>query len=52
MSTLGIVLVVLIVVALIVLAGSVRIVRQSTALVIERLGKYNRTLDTGVHLLV
>ena len=51
MSTFGIILIVLIVVALIVIAGSIRIVRQSTALVIERLGKYNRTLDTGVHLI-
>ena len=52
MSTFGIVLIVLVVVALLILAGSVRIVKQSTAVVIERLGKYHKTLDTGVHVVV
>ena len=52
MSTIAIILIILIVVALIILAGSIRIVKQSTALVIERLGKYHKTLDTGVHLIV
>ena len=52
MSPLGIVLIVLGVVALAILSASVRIVKQSTARVVERLGKYNKTLTTGVHLIV
>lgn len=51
MSTAVIILIVLIVVALLILALSVKVVRQSSALVIERLGKYHKTLDTGVHLI-
>ncbi len=51
MTTLAVVLIVLIVVALIILSLSVKIVRQSTAVVIERLGKYHKTLETGVHLV-
>lgn len=39
-------------VLLLLLALSVRIVRQSTALLVERLGKYHRTLETGVHLII
>ena len=35
----------------IVLGGSVRIVKQSTAKVVERLGKYYKTLTTGVHVI-
>ncbi|MDO5628207.1 MAG: paraslipin, partial [Mobilicoccus sp.] len=31
---------------------SVRIVPQQTSLIIERLGKYSRTLDAGIHLIV
>ena len=31
---------------------SVRIVPQATALVIERLGRYSRTLEPGLHLLI
>ena len=50
--------VVWIVVALIVLfavtaiARAVRIVPQATAVIVERLGKYDRTLDAGLHFLV
>ena len=51
MSTAVIVLIVLIVVALLILAFSVKVVRQSSAIVIERLGKYHKTLETGVHLI-
>ena len=51
MSTAVLILIVLIVVALLILALSVKVVRQSSALVIERLGKYHKTLDTGVHLI-
>ena len=31
---------------------SVKIVRQSTAYVVERLGAYSRTLGVGVHLII
>ncbi len=51
MSPAVIVLIVLIIVALIILACSVKVVRQSSALVVERLGKYHKTLETGVHLI-
>ena len=52
MSDFSIILIILASIALLVLVCSVRIVRQATAVVIERLGKYNKTLDTGVHLIV
>ena len=52
MSTIGIVLIVLGVVVVAILGASVRIVKQSTARVVERLGKYNKTLTTGVHLIM
>jgi regulator of protease activity HflC (stomatin/prohibitin superfamily) len=47
-----IVLVVLAVVALVVLARAVRIVPQARAGIVERLGRYNRTLDAGLTLIV
>jgi regulator of protease activity HflC (stomatin/prohibitin superfamily) len=47
-----IVLFLLIVFALIVLFRTVRIVPQQTALIIERLGRYSRTLEGGIHFLV
>jgi regulator of protease activity HflC (stomatin/prohibitin superfamily) len=34
------------------LVRSVRIVPQATALIVERLGRYARTLDAGLHLLI
>ncbi|MBA2553108.1 MAG: SPFH/Band 7/PHB domain protein [Geodermatophilaceae bacterium] len=43
---------VLVVVVLFVLARSVRIVPQATASVVERLGRYSRTLTPGLALLV
>ena len=52
MSTFTVVLIVLAVVAFLILIASVKIVRQSTALVVERLGKYHKTLDTGVHMIL
>lgn len=45
--------IIVIAVVLVVLFGlSIRIVHQSTAVVVERLGKYHRTLDTGVHFIL
>ena len=52
MGAFGIVILVLGIIAVIVLFASLRIVRQATAVVVERLGKYNRTLDTGVHMII
>ena len=45
-------LIVLLFVALVLFGLSIRIVHQSTARVVERLGKYHRTLDTGVHFIL
>ncbi|GAA4730480.1 hypothetical protein GCM10025782_31930 [Pedococcus ginsenosidimutans] len=47
-----IVLVLLVVFAAIVIIRTVRIVPQQTALIIERLGRYSRTLEGGIHFLV
>jgi regulator of protease activity HflC (stomatin/prohibitin superfamily) len=47
-----IVLAVAVLVALVVLARTVRIVPQARAGVIERLGRYNRTLDPGLALVI
>ena len=52
MNPIAIVAIVLIILLLIVLVACVRVVRQSTAQVIERLGKYHRTLQTGIHLIL
>jgi len=52
MSTFAIILIVLAVVAFLILIASVKIVKQSTALVIERLGKYHKTLETGIHMIL
>jgi regulator of protease activity HflC (stomatin/prohibitin superfamily) len=46
-----IVAVVLVVVVLIVLAQAVRIVPQARAGIVERLGRYSRTLDPGLHFV-
>ncbi len=45
-------IIILAVVLFIILVSSVRIVRQSTAVVIERLGKFHRLLNTGVHFIL
>ena len=52
MSIFSIVLITIASIALIILVNSVRLVRQSTAVVVERLGKYNKTLQTGLHLII
>lgn len=51
MSAWAIVLIILGVLVLVSLCLSIRIVRQATAVVVERLGKYRKTLDTGVHIV-
>ena len=52
MSPVAIVFLVLGILILIILCASVRIVRQSNAVVVERLGKYCKTLETGVHFII
>src|SRR6476620_8466300 len=47
-----IVLLLLALFVVIVLVRTVKIVSQQTALIIERLGRYTRTLEPGLHLLV
>ena len=37
---------------IIALVRSVRIVPQAVAIIVERLGRYSRTLDAGLHLLI
>lgn len=39
-------------VALIVLGFSIKVVHQASTVVVERLGKYHKTLETGVHFIV
>ena len=52
MGTAGVVLTILGIIALLILVYSVRIVRQSKACVVERLGKYSRTFYEGVHIVI
>jgi len=47
-----VVLVLLLIFAITVVARTIRIVPQQTAVIIERLGSYSRTLDDGMHVLV
>lgn len=48
----AIVFIIIAVIVLIIVASSVRIVSQSNAYVIERLGAYHTTWQTGIHFLV
>jgi regulator of protease activity HflC (stomatin/prohibitin superfamily) len=48
----GLVFLILAAIVAVVLFKTVRIVPQATVFVIERLGKYSRTLEPGIHLLV
>ncbi len=52
MSAWAIVLIILGILLLITLCLSIRIVRQATAVIVERLGKYRKTLETGVHIVI
>jgi len=52
MGAAEIVLIVLAVLVVVTLFKTVRIVPQASVYVIERLGKYSRSLDPGIHLLV
>ncbi len=52
MGPLEIILIVLAVVIFIVIVASIRVVRQSTAVIVERLGKFRKILDTGIHFVL
>ncbi len=52
MSPILIAVIVVAVVAFIILGFSIRVVHQSTAIVIERVGKFNRVLETGIHFVI
>lgn len=45
-------IIIILAVVLILFILSIRIVYQSTAVVVERLGKYHKTLETGVHFIL
>jgi regulator of protease activity HflC (stomatin/prohibitin superfamily) len=47
-----VVLVVLVLFVVIALIRTIRIVPQQTAIIVERLGSYDRTLEAGLHLLI
>src|SRR3712207_1640750 len=47
-----VVLALLLVFVVVALVRAVRIVPQTVALIVERLGRYSRTLDAGLHLLI
>jgi regulator of protease activity HflC (stomatin/prohibitin superfamily) len=46
------VLIALVIFIVTALAKAVRIVPQATALIVERLGRYNKTFEPGLHLLI
>ena len=48
----AIVLIILGVLLLVTLCLSIRLVRQATAVIVERLGKYRKTLETGIHIII
>lgn len=52
MGALEIILIVLAIVIFIVVIASIKIVRQSTSVVVERLGKFHKILDTGIHFVI
>ncbi len=52
MSPFVIVLIVLASVTFLILILSVKVVKQSDAVVVERLGKYHKTLTTGIHMVL
>ena len=39
-------------VLLVIVISSIKIVRQSTAVIVERLGKFHRQLNTGIHFMI
>lgn len=52
MEALIVILIILAVVTFMILVASVKVVKQSDAVVVERLGKYHKTLTTGIHMIL
>lgn len=52
MNTGTIILIVVVVIILLILIRSIKIVPQKTAFIVERLGKYQGTLEAGLHFLI
>ena len=52
MSSANIALVVLLVIAIAVVVGAIKIIPQASSGIIERLGKYHRTLGPGLNLII
>ena len=52
MDPIIIALIILAAVLFVIFIASIKIVRQSTAVVVERLGKFHRLLTTGVHFII
>lgn len=52
MGAFGVILIVIGVIVLALLVFAVKIVRQANAVIVERLGKYYKTLETGVHMVI
>ena len=48
----GIVIAALIFVAAIIFISCAKVVRQANAIIVERLGKYNRTLNAGINIIL
>lgn len=48
----GIIIGILAFIILIIVASGIKVVRQSTAVIVERLGRYHRTLNTGIHWIM
>jgi regulator of protease activity HflC (stomatin/prohibitin superfamily) len=51
-SAILVVLAIFVIFAIVVIVRTIRIVPQATAVIIERVGRYARTLEAGLHLLV
>ena len=51
-STLLAVIIVIAAIIFILFIASIKIVRQSTAIVVERLGKFHKLYSTGVHFII
>ena len=43
---------IIIIIILVILVSGIRIIPQSRAKVMERLGAYNQTLQTGLHYII
>ena len=49
--TFNLALVVLLVIAVVIVISAIKIIPQASAGIIERLGKYHRTLEPGLNLI-